>query len=87
MTPQTDAATMSERNPERDENSGQFSENYPAEDFTQAIRERDLPTTGDVAEAVDCNRRTAYVRLTKMEVTGDVTSKEVGNALVWSVSE
>ena len=87
MTPQTDAANVSEKNPERDESSGKFSENYATETFLDVIRAHELPTTGDVADAVGCNRRTAYVRLNKLQDADKVSSQEVGNALVWSVAE
>jgi len=82
-----DVSAVSERNPERDEETGRFSDHYPDEEFLTAIHECDLPTTTEVADGVGCNRRTAYVRLTELEDREDVTSRKVGTALVWALEE
>lgn len=83
----SELAIVSERNPERDENTGRFSDHYPDEDFLAAVREADLPTTTEVADAVSCNRRTAYVRLQELEDRGVVESRKIGRTLVWKTTE
>lgn len=78
---------VSERNPERDEETGRFSDHYPDGAFLTVIRERDLPTTTEIADAVGCDRRTAYVRLKELQDRGVVTSRKVGTTLVWMPAE
>jgi len=70
----------------RDENSGRFSEEYPREDFVRALDELGAAGTTDIAEHVDCDRRTAYLKLQSLEEEGDVESRKVGNALLWELS-
>ena len=60
---------------------------YSDSQFLDAVRERDLPTTGEVARAVGCTQQGAYYRLMKLQDEGRVTSRMVGNARVWSLSE
>lgn len=78
---------VSERNPERDDDTGQFSDHYPDEEFLTVVREADLPTTTEVAEAVGCDRRTAYVRLNELEECGTVSSRKIGRTLVWKIAD
>jgi len=82
-----DPPNVSERNPERDEDTGRFGHHYPDEAFLAAVRERDLPTTTEVADDVGCDRRTAYVRLTELKDGGVVRSRKVGTALVWMLEK
>jgi len=70
----------------RDEISGRFSEEYPREDFVRALDELGAAGTTDIAEHVDCDRRTAYLKLQSLEEEGDVESRKVGNALLWELS-
>jgi len=67
---------------------GQFtdSEMYPDEAFRDVVAKLDLPTTGDVARAVGCERTTAYDRLKRLENDRVLESRRVGNALVWSIN-
>ena len=58
---------------------------YSDDDFLDAVRGADLPTTGDVADAVGCSRQTAHKRLRALEDDGQLDSKKVGSALVWSL--
>lgn len=46
-----------------------------------------MPTTGDVAESVGCDRRTAHDRLTTLEEKGEVESQRVGAAFVWAIAD
>ena len=70
-------------NDKRDEKSGRFSEKFSDEEFIAAIRERDLPSTSEVADAVGCKYRTAYGRLGELEDDGRIKRREIGNSLVW----
>ena len=80
------AHPMGER--ERNEDSGQFSEEYARPQFIEAISAIDgLATTSDVAEHVGCAHDTAYKKLQQLEADGEVTSRKAGNALLWSLVE
>lgn len=71
----------------RDE-SGRLGGNaYADSAFLEAVRDQNMPTTGDVARAVGCNRGTAHKRLKVLAESGDVESTEVGSALVWAISD
>lgn len=70
-------------NKERDETSGRFRQRFTDEEFLEAVRNGDLPTTNDVAEAVGCKYRTAYGRLGDLEDDGRVTSRKIGSSLIW----
>lgn len=71
---------------DRDRETGEFTDKYPEDAFLDAVRDHDgLPTTPSVADAVGCNRRTAYNRLTDLESRGDVASQEAGRTLVWTL--
>lgn len=63
--------------------SGEFENVYDDEVFLTVLDEEELPTTTEVAEAVGCDRRTAYYRLTKLESEGVIESRRVGGTLVW----
>ena len=60
---------------------------YSNTDFLDAVREGDLATTVDIAEAVGCERTTAYHRLTALEDDGQLESRKVGQSLVWSIAD
>ena len=73
---------------DRDEESGQYTETYPPEDFTNAIEaEGGMAGTQDIADRVDCSYETAYKKLRKMEDAGTIESKRVGNARLWLLAE
>ena len=72
---------------ERDEDSGQFTPTFSDEDFLEAVREGEIPSTTKIADAVGCKYRTAYERLNRLEDDGAVESEKVGNSLVWFVNE
>jgi len=75
---------MAERG--RDEESGKFTEEYPEEDFIEALRELESTGTTDIAESVGCDRRTAYLKLNTLEEENKVESKKIGNALLWELT-
>jgi len=67
----------------RDEESGKFVEQYDEDDFLDAIRSHDTPTTQRVADEVGCSYDLAYRRLHALKDEGGVGSTEVGGSLVW----
>ena len=71
---------MSDRS--RDD-SGRFDGDYPDRVFLDAVRESDLPTTGDVSRVVGCSRSTAWERLRALEADGQVEGRTVGSATMW----
>ena len=70
---------------DRDENSGRFTEEYPREDFLQALEELAAAGTTDISNHVGCDRRTAYLKLQTLEEEGKVESRKVGSALLWEL--
>jgi uncharacterized membrane protein len=74
--------------PGRDEDTGQYTGQYPTQDFLDAINEEGgMAGTGEIADRVGCAHDTAYKRLQVMEEKGLVTSQKVGNALLWVNSQ
>jgi len=74
--------------PDRNEESGRYTGEYATEDFLEAINaEGEMAGTGDIADRVGCAHDTAYKRLQKMEEEGIVSSRKVGNTLLWTSSE
>jgi DNA-binding transcriptional ArsR family regulator len=72
---------------ERDEDSGQFTQVVADEEILAFLEEHDGASTADVAEEFDYQRPTAYRRLTDLREDGSVTSREVGNSLLWMRAE
>ncbi|WP_049924061.1 winged helix-turn-helix domain-containing protein [Halopiger djelfimassiliensis] len=74
--------------PERDEGTGRYTGTYSDDDFVEAIENEGEPVgTGEIAKAVGCAHDTAYKRLQALETKGIITSRKVGNTLVWSISD
>jgi hypothetical protein len=73
---------------DREEDSGKYTTSYPDSDFVDAIQALDgMAGTSEVSEFVGCTQRTAYTRLQELESEDLVTSRKVGNSLVWSIAE
>lgn len=73
---------------DREDESGRYTTSYPDSEFIDAIKELGgMAGTSEIAEAVGCTRRTAYTRLQSLESEGQVTSRKVGNSLLWSVPD
>jgi GTP-sensing pleiotropic transcriptional regulator CodY len=73
---------------DREEESGRYTTSYSDSDFTDIIRELGgLSGTSEIADAVGCTRRTAYTRLQSLESEGKVTSRKVGNSLIWTIPD
>jgi len=70
----------------RDDETGQYTGEYPEEAFLNAIRKADqMLGTGEVAESVGCAHDTAYKRLQELEDRGVLGSQKVGNTIVWFI--
>ena len=69
---------------DRDEDSGQFTEEYDKIDFLDAVETLETPTTNNVAEYVGCSYDLAYRRLKSLENEGVVRVNEVGSSFLWS---
>jgi predicted transcriptional regulator len=72
---------------DRDEESGKFTEEYPREDFLEALAELGQSGTTDISDYLGCDRRTAYLKLKSLENDGKIRSRKVGNSLLWELSE
>ena len=74
--------------PDRDEETGQYTGEFSDDDFLNAIgAEGDMAGTGEIADHVGCAHDTAYKRLQEMEQQGLVSSRLVGNTLLWRVAD
>ena len=67
------------------DSSGQYSAEYPAEEFLEAIRSVEIATTQAISDTVGCHLNTAHHRLDQLEDDGRVNRGKIGNAFVWSV--
>lgn len=76
-------------NESRDDRSGKYTPVYEDADFIQAIRDRDgMASTRQVADAVGCDKDTAYRRLRSLrDEQNRLTSEDIGNTLLWRVEE
>jgi hypothetical protein len=72
-------------NADRDNESGQYTETYPTEQFIEAVGELAPAGTSDVAEAVGCRYETAYKKLQQLDTEGRVNRNKIGNSLIWSL--
>ncbi len=70
---------------DRDENTGRYSEEYPPEEFLEALENLGATGTTDISNHVGCDRRTAYLKLQTLEEEGEIESQKVGNALLWDL--
>jgi uncharacterized membrane protein len=72
--------------PDRNEETGRYTGEYSTEEFLSVIKtEGGMAGTGDIAEQVGCAHDTAYKRLQQMEREELITSRKVGNTLLWEV--
>ena len=69
---------------DRDDESGRFREQYPAESFLNAVEELDVVTTSKVAEHVGCSYDLAYRRLNALAEEGQVEKMDVGGSFMWA---
>jgi len=74
--------------PGRDEKTGRYTGQYSTDDFLNAIdTEGGMAGTGEIADQVGCAHDTAYKRLQEIEEAGLVSSRKVGNTLLWESTE
>lgn len=71
--------------PERDDESGQFTEQYPRKAFLDAVADIDNATTTKVAERVGCSYDLAYRRLNALVEENAISRTEIGSSFVWTV--
>ena len=72
----------------RDEETGEYTEAYPSNNFISVLRELGgAAGTQEVADKVGCAYRTAHAKLTQLENEGQISSRQVGNAKLWQLSE
>ncbi|ELZ01579.1 helix-turn-helix transcriptional regulator [Natrialba aegyptia] len=77
---------MPERNPNRDDESGKYTAGYTDDNAFEALKEYGgVATTSEVAEEMDCARRTAYNKLSSLEENGRITSRKSGRTRLWQV--
>ena len=73
---------------ERDEETGRFTTAYPDDRAVEAITDAGgAASTQEVADAIGSQRETAYKKLVRLEEAGQVNSRKVGNARLWSVGD
>ena len=73
--------------PDRDEESGQFTSEYPNSAFFDAIQALGgAAGTQEIADEVGCGYDTAYKKLRRLEDRGEIESRKVANARLWSIA-
>lgn len=71
---------------DRNEETGKFNQRYTDSDFLDAIASIDHEaSTREVQNEVGCAHRTAHSRLSKLEDSGEIRSREVGKVMLWSI--
>jgi GTP-sensing pleiotropic transcriptional regulator CodY len=79
---------MSERNPNRDEESGRYTQGYTTDDALDALDALDgAATTSEVGDKMGCARRTAYNKLRDLESENRVTSRDAGRTRLWLIAD
>ena len=83
----TDSA-MTDRNPNRDDETGRYAAGYTTADALDALETLNgAATTSEVGEEMGCARRTAYNKLRELEDDGRVTSRDAGRSRLWFLEE
>lgn len=79
---------MTDRDRERDEESGQFKAEYPAADVINAINDLGgRATSPEIADEIGSSRVTAYRKLQRMEERSEVTSQKIGGIRIWTLPD
>jgi Mn-dependent DtxR family transcriptional regulator len=72
----------------RDEDTGEYREKYPDEDFVEFLDEDGPAGTQDIADAVGCSYDHAYKTLRRLADEEErITSSRIGNARLWELGE
>jgi GTP-sensing pleiotropic transcriptional regulator CodY len=68
--------------------SGKYTTSYSDDAFLAAVAELG-PEVGTqaISEKVGCGRDTAYRRLRSLEEAGEIRSRKVGMARLWSIAD
>lgn len=75
-------------NESRNGESGQYTTVYEDAEFIQAIRDRGgMASTRQVADAVGCDKDTAYRRLRSLRESDEIESEDIGNTMLWTIEE
>jgi predicted ArsR family transcriptional regulator len=82
---ETDVSSMP--GADRDDDSGQYTEKYPRQEFLDGVAGIEMAGTQDIADAVGCSYETAYKKLRALEDEGVVESRKVANSRVWMLAE
>lgn len=73
---------------DRDDDTGQYTDTYPTEDFIEAIRDHGgAAGTREIADAIDCHRDTARRRLNDLVEEGLIVRRDVGDAALWMIAD
>lgn len=73
-------------NESRDEETGKFTQKYDDADFIEVIEQMEgAAGTAEVAEELSCPHSTAYHRLDRLRDEGRISSRQIGNAVLWMV--
>ncbi len=64
-----------------------IADRHTDEEYLDAVRQFEPAATSEVAEAVGVARQSADYRLRQLEDEGQVSSKQVGNSLAWTLAE
>lgn len=67
--------------------SGQYEKTISDEEILEFIREQGGAPTHDVAEEFGYAQPSAYRRLRELDEDGRVSSRMIGNSLLWEVDE
>ena len=60
-------------------------EQYPTEEFLNAVKEIDNATTAEVADLVGCSYDLAYRRLNELSEDERITGMKVGSTFIWNL--
>jgi len=70
---------------DRNEDSGKFTEQYPTEEFLNAVKKVDNATTAEVADLVGCSYDLAYRRLNELSEDERIKRMKVGSTFIWNL--
>jgi predicted transcriptional regulator len=74
--------------PERDDETGRYTPSWSDEDFLEALRELGgVAGTNDVADWVECSRKTARRWLNDLADRNRITKRELGNTAAWILDD
>lgn len=73
-----------ERNPNRDDESGRYTEGFTDSDVLEALEALEgVGTTREVADEIGCARKTAYNKLLALDDEGVIDARKTGRTWLW----